>query len=82
MRGPINVSSPDPVKNVELMTELGSAVGRQGMFSIPPFALNLVLGEMGSVTLASQRVVPRAVMAAGFKFAYPQLRPALDSLVS
>ena len=82
MRGPVNVSAPDPVKNVELMTELGAAVGRQGMFSIPPFALNLVLGEMGSVTLASQRVVPRAVMAAGFKFAYPQLRPALDSLVS
>lgn len=82
LRGPVNASAPNPVTNAELMMELSAVAGRPARFSIPPFVLNLVLGEMGSVTLASQRAIPQAAQAAGFRFEYGQIRPALDSLVS
>jgi NAD dependent epimerase/dehydratase family enzyme len=36
---------------------------------------------MGSVLLESQRVVPRAAEAAGFRFRFPELGPALADLI-
>ena len=82
LRGPVNASAPNPVTNAELMKELCAAVGRPAIFPVPLFLVNLALGEMGSVALASQRVIPQAAQAAGFRFEYTHIRPALDSLLS
>jgi hypothetical protein len=44
---------------------------------MPGFALRTLFGEMADILLASQRVVPQAAEAAGFRFLFPQLGPAL-----
>jgi NAD dependent epimerase/dehydratase family enzyme len=37
---------------------------------------------MSSVLLGSQRVLPRATEAAGYKFEYPELAPALRNILN
>jgi len=41
------------------------------------------MGEMGeSLLLASQRVVPSKLEAAGYRFRYPELAQALGAIIS
>jgi NAD dependent epimerase/dehydratase family enzyme len=51
------------------------------VFPVPLFALRLLYGEMAEVVAGSQRVLPRAAEAAGFRFGYPELRAALEELL-
>jgi NAD dependent epimerase/dehydratase family enzyme len=40
-----------------------------------------MFGEMSEMLLSSQRVAPKGAEAAGFRFRYPQLTPALADLL-
>jgi NAD dependent epimerase/dehydratase family enzyme len=73
--------APFPVTNREFTRELARGLGRPAILPIPAFALKLLFGEMAQVLLESQRVAPRAVEAAGFRFRFPQLAPALADLL-
>jgi uncharacterized protein (TIGR01777 family) len=79
--GPINGVAPYPVTNADFTQELGKALHRPAVFPVPTFALKLMFGEMAEVLLASLRVVPAAAEAAGFRFQYPLLGPALANLL-
>jgi hypothetical protein len=82
VRGPLNGVAPNPVTNSDFTRELARALRRPAVFPVPEFALRLLFGEMADVLLASQRVAPRAAQAAGFRFRFPQLAPALADLLS
>jgi uncharacterized protein (TIGR01777 family) len=78
LTGPVNVSSPNPVTNRELVKSLARAVQRPAVLPVPGLALKTVFGEMGeAVLLASQRTLPARLLEAGFVFAYPELDAAL-----
>jgi uncharacterized protein (TIGR01777 family) len=79
--GVFNGVAPFPVTNREFTRELARALGRPAILPIPAFALKLLFGEMAQVLLESQRVAPRAAEAAGFRFRFPQLAPALADLL-
>ena len=79
-RGAFNGVAPNPVTNEEFTKELAAALNRPALIPVPKFALNILFGEMASVMLASQRVVPQAALNAGFTFRFPQLREALQDL--
>jgi uncharacterized protein (TIGR01777 family) len=81
VRGPLNAVAPYAVTNSEFTRELARTLGRPAVFPVPGFALRLLFGEMADVLLASQRVAPGAAQAAGFRFRFPQLAPALESLL-
>jgi uncharacterized protein (TIGR01777 family) len=81
LRGPLNLAAPAPVTNAELARELGRACRRPAFLRVPPFALRALFGEMAEVLLGGQRTVPAKLVAAGFRFAYPELAPALSALV-
>jgi len=51
------------------------------VFPVPAFALRLMYGEMAGMLLGSQHVVPLAAAQAGFRFAWPELVPALRNLL-
>jgi len=58
-------------------------VRRPAPFPVPAAALTLVFGEMARATLlASQRVEPRRLLAAGYTFRYSSLEPALRAAVA
>ena len=78
--GAMNATAPNPVRNREFARELGAALHRPAIFPVPAMALRIFLGEMASVLLASQRVVPRAAESTGYRFAFPDLGGALRDL--
>jgi uncharacterized protein len=78
LAGPVNVVAPNPVTNTEFTQELGHAIHRPAVATVPRFALQLAYGEMGeTVLLSSQRVIPQALIRAGFAFRHPLLHDAL-----
>ena len=79
--GPINVCSPNPVRNRDLAKALGKALHRPSFIPAPGFMVKWVLGEFGSVILEGQRVIPRRLLDNGFVFEYPDIKKALKSIV-
>jgi uncharacterized protein (TIGR01777 family) len=83
IRGPVNCTAPEPVRNRDMTKTLGKVLGVPTfMPSVPGFVLRLMKGEFGSVILEGQRVLPRKLQAAGFPFQFPELRGALQDLLS
>ncbi len=83
LRGPINVVSPQPVRNADFTLALAKALRRPSLFPAPAFALRLVLGEMAdALLLSSQRVVPALLEKVGYRFLHPDLAGALMAQLS
>jgi uncharacterized protein len=82
VRGPMNATAPQPATNAEFTRELAAALHRPAILPVPSLALKLLFGEMAEVILGSQRVIPQAAQSAGYRFEYPELRPALVRLLS
>jgi hypothetical protein len=82
VRGPLNLTAPNPVTNADFARALGRALERPAVLPAPALALKLVLGEMaGPLLLYSQRVVPARALEGGFRFAHPDLDAALVDLL-
>jgi uncharacterized protein (TIGR01777 family) len=82
IQGPINLGSPNPVRNREFAAALGRALGRPSWLPTPAFALRLALGEMAQPLLfASTRMVPAAALSLGYRFAHPEAGPALGAVL-
>jgi uncharacterized protein len=75
--GPVNLTTPHPVTNAEFTSALAAAVHRPGLLFLPEPALKLALGGVSSDILASARVLPRRLEAAGYRFRFPDLPAAL-----
>jgi len=83
VRGTVNVVAPQPVKNEEFTKVLAKALHRPALFPAPGFALRLALGEMAdALLLSSQRVLPKKLEVAGFRFAHADLATALSAVLS
>lgn len=81
VRGPLNVSVPDPPRQREFARALGRAVGRAAWLSTPAWVLRLVLGQKAGLLLASQRLVPGVLRSYGFHFEFGNLDRALADLL-
>ncbi len=79
-RGPINGTAPNPVTMKEFAKALGRALHRPSLFPAPAAAVRLLLGEMATVVLEGQRVVPRKAEALGFKFRFTEVGAALQDV--
>jgi hypothetical protein len=79
LHGPVNLVGPNPVANAEFARTLGQVLSRPAFLPVPAFALKLVLGSERAeeLLLVSQRIEPRRLQKTGFRFAYPDLEPAL-----
>lgn len=82
IRGPVNVVSPQPVRNAEFTKEIARVLHRPAIFAAPEFALKLALGEMAAMLLASQRVLPAQLEKIGYKFVHPELGSALTATLT
>jgi uncharacterized protein (TIGR01777 family) len=81
LSGPVNLTSPNPIRNKELAKALGKAMHRPAFLPAPGFMLRLILGEFGSVLLEGQRVIPKKLLDKGYVFLYREIGGALRSLV-
>jgi hypothetical protein len=82
IEGPVNCAAPDPVRNSDLTRAIGKALKKPTfMPAVPGFVLKAVMGEFGSVLLEGQKVLPKALLKAGFTFRFPALQEALSDLI-
>jgi uncharacterized protein (TIGR01777 family) len=78
--GAYNFTSPEPATNREFARTLGKVMHRPDWLPVPGAALKLTLGEMSTLVLDGQCVIPaRLQKEAGFTFEYPVLESALRS---
>ena len=81
LSGAANSVAPTPVRNEEFTAALGRVLHRPAILPAPGFALKLALGEMAdSLLLSSQRVYPSKLQSLGYRFLYPELKPALAAI--
>lgn len=83
LAGPVNVTAPSPVTNREFTAALAHVLGRPAVLPVPRPALAVALGRrlVDEMVLASQRVVPAALGAAGFSFGHPEIAGALAAVL-
>lgn len=82
VRGPINVVAPEAVPQADFAKTLGRVLARPSFVPLPGFAVKALFGEMGeTLLLGGQRVAPRALMDAGYRFSHPDLEGALRMML-
>jgi hypothetical protein len=80
VQGPVNLGSPNPVRNREFAAALGRALRRPSWIPAPGFALRVALGEMAQpLLLASTRMVPAAALSCGYRFQHAEIGSALGA---
>jgi uncharacterized protein (TIGR01777 family) len=77
--GAINATAPEPVRNADYTRVLGKVLRRPAVLPVPRFGPQLLLGAEGAdeVALASQRVIPAALLRAGHRFRHRDLEAVL-----
>jgi uncharacterized protein (TIGR01777 family) len=75
-----NLSAPNPVTNYVLTKTIGKVYKRPTIFKVPTFILKLVLGESASMVLNSQRMIPKNILEANFKYEYELIEEAIINL--
>ncbi|NOU70078.1 TIGR01777 family protein [Paenibacillus sp. LMG 31458] len=79
--GPVNATAPNPVTNREFGRALAKAMRRPNLFPLPAFILKMIFGELSTLLLEGQKVLPRALLEHGFTFKYAFVDKALADIV-
>jgi hypothetical protein len=83
LSGAVNVTSPNPVTNADFTHALGRELHRPAFLTVPAIALRALFGQMADeALLASARVQPAKLQAAGFQFSLPEIERALRAALS
>ena len=78
--GIYNATAPIPVNNRTFTKTLASVLHRPALLTLPKSVLNMLFGEMSRLLVTGQRVLPKKLQEAGFKFEYTDLKPALEDV--
>ncbi len=81
LRGPVNLSAPNPVTNAEFTRALAQILGKPAIFAVPEFALRIALGEMTDFMLGSARLQPKRLTESGFEFRWESVEDALRDVL-
>lgn len=81
--GIFNLTSPNPIRMKYFCKSLGKVIKRPSWLPAPDFILKLALGEMAEeMLLSGQRVIPKRLLEAGYKFLYPDAESALLEILT
>ena len=73
-----NLTAPNPVTNHTFTKTLGAWLHRPTFFTLPEFLLKLIFGEMSTLLIDGQKVLPKALLDGGFEFKHQTLKEALE----
>lgn len=82
MEGVFNATAPNPVRMAQFCQTLGDVMKRPSWLPVPDFVLELLLGDGSKVVLEGQQVLPKHTQSIGFQYQYPQLKSALQEILS
>ncbi|MCX5724023.1 MAG: TIGR01777 family oxidoreductase [Nitrospirae bacterium] len=80
--GPVNAGAPGAVTMNRFCELLGQVLHRPSWLPVPGFALQMALGELGTLMTTGQRVNPAKAISGGYVFHYPTLEPALRAILT
>lgn len=73
-----NLTAPNPVTNHQFTKAMGAWLHRPTIFTLPEFLLKLMFGEMSTLLIDGQKVLPKALLEAGYNFKHTDIRQALE----
>ena len=77
IEGTLNGTAETPVTNAEFTKVLGRALGRPTLFPAPAVAMKIAFGEMSTLLLEGQKVLPKRFLRNRYHYRYPTLEKAL-----
>ncbi len=83
LSGPINLTAPAPVTNLDFTKALGASVHRPTILPTPLAPLKVALGSelVTALLVNGQRVIPSRLEASGYKFKQPDIASAFASIL-
>ncbi|WP_203363853.1 TIGR01777 family oxidoreductase [Bacillus sp. REN10] len=80
IHGPVNVTAPSPETMERLGKALAKTLHRPHWLFVPSIALKVILGEMSTLVLDGQRVLPEKLLSHQFTFQFPDIHSALQDI--
>ncbi|XP_030042184.1 epimerase family protein SDR39U1 isoform X2 [Microcaecilia unicolor] len=81
--GVLNGVAPSFNTNRDFARALGAALRRPTILPLPAFMVNAIFGsERGVMLLEGAKVRPRRTLESGYRYAFPELGPALRDILS
>lgn len=80
LSGAINLTAPQPVSQDAFNRALADALHRPYLLRMPAGPLRWTLGDLSTLLLDGQYVLPQRLLDSGFSFNYPSLEMALAQL--
>ena len=80
-QGVYNLTAPIPVMNYYIAERIGTVLERPALLPAPSFPIKMIFGEMSTIVLDGQRVMPERLIKQGFKFRYADVETALRDLL-
>ena len=79
-RGVYNLTAPNPLSNADFIHFMARALSRPDWLPLPAFALRMLLGEMSTLLLDGQFVIPQRLVNLGFDFLFESVFEAFKDL--
>ena len=80
--GVVNGVAPNPVRMNEFSSSLGQVLGRPSLLAVPGPILKLILGDGARVVLEGQNVQAQRLNKLKFKFSFPTINDAFQSILN
>ena len=79
--GVFNLTAPHPIISRSFYQTLAKVMHRPCWLQVPGWALKMLMGQMAEeLILSGQRVLPKRLSEAGYRFVYPDLTGALEEI--
>uniref|UniRef100_A0A942Y8Y4 TIGR01777 family oxidoreductase n=1 Tax=Neobacillus citreus TaxID=2833578 RepID=A0A942Y8Y4_9BACI len=80
VRGPVNLAGPEPAVADRITKRVAEDLHRPYLFTVPEFALRLLLREAADeMLLSSQQMVPTKLLESGYRFRVERAEDAVDA---
>jgi uncharacterized protein (TIGR01777 family) len=81
--GPLNVTSPNPIRNTELAAIVARTLGKRVLIpGVPASILKALMGDFTEELLHGQRALPQKLLSFDYRFKYPGITEALKDLIT
>ena len=79
-RGPFIAAAPNPVRAGDLAVGIARRLGRASWCHVPTWIARFAMGEVATLVVSSYRASPTKAQMVGFRFQYPDVDRALDTI--
>jgi len=80
--GVYNLTAPNPVTNSQIGKAIAKTLHRPYWLPVPGFIMRLLFGEVATVVLDGQRVIPKRLQESGYIYKFSEINTALGDILN